>query len=523
MSIISIITFILIRNCSTNTKLFGTDDNAKPKSQEIKETRIMETELYENTNEDNDNMEGRNNNQKSIEHESSSFLQNKENYLDFLREINLINKEAGQKESIIEYGEDSLIGIHYPLFEKEKIDKLTESFIDIQLAEFKAKIRDNKYLEENLFKAELNIDYETWLINERIVSIKYSIYVNMPNYPKPETGISTVIYDLKEQKKITSKDIMLENYLKKISQLTIKEFKLNPEYSGYVESDLFNTRTKPTLDNYSKFILKKDKIAFFFVKPELFPDMFGETVIEIPYDDLDGFMGNIINISSDKDAPITPIIDNSIKESERKLDPKKPMIALTFDDGPHSKNTISILNTLKENNAVATFFVLGNKVLGNKDALKKMIEGGNQIGNHSYDHKLLTALPKEELREQIQKTQNIVKEATGITPKVMRPTYGSYDEQFRQKIDLPIILWSIDTEDWKSKDAKKISDHVLKNVKEGSIILMHDIYSSTSDAVKIIVPELIKQGYQLVTISELYQYKGKGLDKGIVYREASYK
>lgn len=182
------------------------------------------------------------------------------------------------------------------------------------------------------------------------------------------------------------------------------------------------------------------------------------------------------------------------------------MVALTFDDGP-SIYTEEILNTLKKYNSNATFFVLGNKIDNYNNIIIKMYENGNEIGNHSYNHRWLTKLSTEEQKEQINKTQEIIKKYTGYEPIYMRPTYGSINKKLRKNINLEVVLWNVDTKDWKYKNVNTIVNNALTNVKDGSIILMHDTHERTSEAVKILVPKLIEKGYQLVTISELKEVK----------------
>jgi len=147
-----------------------------------------------------------------------------------------------------------------------------------------------------------------------------------------------------------------------------------------------------------------------------------------------------------------------------------------------------------------------------------MIAEGNEIGNHSLSHKRLTTLSGQELQYQIEKTQAAVKAVTGVEPVFVRPTYGSYNDELKQHIGMPMILWSLDTRDWETRDAQSIIRHVLDNVQDGDIILMHDIYMSTAEAVKVIVPELKSRGFQLVTVSELLTARGISLEAGKVYR-----
>lgn len=192
---------------------------------------------------------------------------------------------------------------------------------------------------------------------------------------------------------------------------------------------------------------------------------------------------------------------------DKEIDPDLPMVAITFDDGPSKDYTPIILDVLKENDASATFFVLGNEVKKNKETLVRMVDEGNEIGNHSYNHKDLTSISDYELYQQIVGTDEFIENITGIKPTVMRPPYGFVNDRISSRIYKPIILWSLDTLDWQNRNTEKICSNILDNVKDGDIILMHDIYGTTADAVKIVVPELVKRGYQLVTVSELNQYR----------------
>ena len=205
-----------------------------------------------------------------------------------------------------------------------------------------------------------------------------------------------------------------------------------------------------------------------------------------------------------------------VKINKRTIDPNKPMIAITYDDGP-SKYTSEILNVLNENNSSATFFVLGSRVNSNKDILNQMLEDGNQIGNHSYNHKNLTTISDKELYKQIKGTDDLIYIATGYTPSVMRPPYGATNKELNNKIPKPIIKWSIDTRDWENRNAEFITRTILEDVKDGDIILMHDIYDSTAQASNIVIPELIKRGFQLVTVDELFEYRESTITAGEQY------
>ena len=132
---------------------------------------------------------------------------------------------------------------------------------------------------------------------------------------------------------------------------------------------------------------------------------------------------------------------------------------------------------------------------------------GNEIGNHSYNHKWLTSLSLDELNLQISKTNALIKEISGYECNLFRPTYGSVNKKIRENVDMNIVLWSVDSNDWKIKNSKTIASKVLSKVDDGDIILFHDTYERTYKALQIIVPTLISEGYQIVTVSELEKIK----------------
>lgn len=192
-------------------------------------------------------------------------------------------------------------------------------------------------------------------------------------------------------------------------------------------------------------------------------------------------------------------------------------VALTFDDGP-SSFTGRLLDCLSENDAKATFFLVGYEIENFPEEVKRMQELGMDIGNHTADHADLTTLNAEEITYQIEHVNEQLQTLIGQGATVLRPPYGAINDTVKETASLPMILWSIDTLDWDSKDPEKIVESVLTEVKDGSIILMHDIYSTTVDAVEILIPELISQGYKFVTVHELAETFGVTLENGNSYR-----
>ena len=193
------------------------------------------------------------------------------------------------------------------------------------------------------------------------------------------------------------------------------------------------------------------------------------------------------------------------------IDRTKKMIALTYDDGP-SLYTPIIVKALKKAGGRATFFVVGERVSTYKKQLKQAFDTGCEIGNHSWDHSYLTSLSSASLLRQIERTNEAVEKVTGKTPVILRPPYGSVNSTVRSYAGMPLILWNEDTLDWKTRNTYSTISEVKRCASDGDIILMHDIHKPTANAAAEIIQWLTSEGYQLVTVSELADCRGKMKD-----------
>lgn len=209
-------------------------------------------------------------------------------------------------------------------------------------------------------------------------------------------------------------------------------------------------------------------------------------------------------------------LSKSSEVLSRYVNPNKKMVALTFDDGP-SVHTKAIVDCLFKHNSAATFFVVGNRVNDYKDTVLHTYKMGSELANHSYSHPLLTGLTKEQVKTQIRKTDNRIKAITGQKTALVRVPYGGHNEMVRKAVGKPLIQWSDDTLDWKTRSKKATVDYVMKNVQDGDIILMHDIHEPTKNAALELIPKLRAKGYQLVTVSELAKYQGYKMKNGKTY------
>ena len=386
-------------------------------------------------------------------------------------------------ETIIdENNKDYVISINYPTTNIKKLDNILKKEIDNTIALFKSQYTALNTQEPS----ELNVDYTYNIVNERYINITLNIFINQYHLAHPIEYVKTYVFDIHQNKILTLFDLTNDN----ITNILTNQ--LNDKYKSCLLD------TKIILNDDTLFTFSDTILTIYFNPYILTSGYCGIIKLQIPFNKLH----LKLPIKEDKKEIKTTI---NLTQNNKIIDLNKPVVALTFYDGP-SKYTDEILDLLKEYNINATFFVLGNKVEHYNETIKKTLLLGNEIGNHSYNHKQLTKLSTIELQEQINKTQNIIKEITGYTPKFLRPTYGEVNNTIRKNTDLKIILWNVDSLDWKKKNSKNIASSVIKNTKNGSIILMHDTKKRTLEALKIIIQELLEKEFQFVTICELEEF-----------------
>ena len=208
--------------------------------------------------------------------------------------------------------------------------------------------------------------------------------------------------------------------------------------------------------------------------------------------------------------------DDAYENEVYTLDRNKKTIAFTFDDGP-SDYDLKLIDLLVDSHSSATFFVVGNRIENFPNSIHKMVEKGMEVGNHTYNHKSLAGLSANAIKSQITKTNDLFRNMTGQELKLLRPSYGAVNKKVLLQVGMPVVLWNIDTLDWKTRNAEKVYDEIVKNAEDGDIVLMHSLYKSTVDAVEKSLKELYKKGFQVVSVSKLVELKGRELSIGKSY------
>ncbi|MBQ9117181.1 MAG: polysaccharide deacetylase family protein [Clostridia bacterium] len=191
-------------------------------------------------------------------------------------------------------------------------------------------------------------------------------------------------------------------------------------------------------------------------------------------------------------------------------DTSERVVALTFDDGPHPRYTDAILDILKEYGVKATFFAVGENAELYKEQLKRIADEGHEIGNHTYSHASLKKISPERMKIELTRTAEAVKKITGRMPTVFRPPEGCCNKTVvdcANQLGYTTVLWTVDPRDWSCPPSERVSENILGTVKGGAVILCHDYISAgkspTPEALRKVIPQLLKEGYSFVTVSEL--------------------
>lgn len=393
------------------------------------------------------------------------------------------------------------VSIEYPITENEKINRLISESIDKIDRDFQ-----NTVLLATVFDKPMTetISYQVTHNTSEALSIVVNIKQDMNGaHPASMTQFWTFdkksgevvdLADFTEQSDEAAEAIM-SAAKDNISQ-TIKQ-RQQPEI------DLNEIINKEALSN---FIITNDgnSLAWPLGQASLLPSSYGELTITVPISSVSKYLQNptarkFANIPKSaekpKPAPIapTPIVANKT-------------IALTFDDGP-GPYTAHLLDILDQYGAKATFFLIGSKVSGQASVVRSIQARGHQLGNHSWSHPELPKLSVDQIAGEIDRTNEAIRQATGVKPSILRPPYGAVNgvvlEQLRLR-NMSSILWSVDTRDWADRNSQIVCSRAVAGARPGAVILMHDIHQTSVNAVPCILSSLKQQGYSFVTIQRLH-------------------
>ena len=333
----------------------------------------------------------------------------------------------------------------------------------------------------------------TNIIDKKEIDSKYVSVVS-----KKDNRYISNLFNLK-----TGKEVSIESILKPEK---IDLFWEKVRYLIYLKYPAFIADVISKNDKTNSYYIKGNELVIYFYDYEIEPLVNEELFLHINYNEIKDYMD------------ITVKLDKTYEnEDGQVIDENKKVVALTFDDGP-GIYTSNLVDILVKNKSQATFFMIGKNLNNYKDTVLKVYNSGMEIGYHSYNHKNFKRQKIATIKDEFKKSNDVLKSITGDTFHLIRPPYGVINESIKNSLDAPFILWDIDTLDWKYKDSTYLVNYVLDNLKNGNIVLFHDIHKTSVEAIDKLLPLLYVNGYQMVTISSLAKLTNTNLENHKSYK-----
>lgn len=438
-------------------------------------------------------------------------------YLENVDEYEVATRELGEPASYIHMDDGIAIAFLYPETGVEALDEEIFAWVASTAAEYKETAAEGLLPEEVLEtedgesienRSELTVSYESYYAGKDKAGVKLTGTFISPALAHPVDIIKTFNADLETGRLIGIKDTLTKDGKSAlVHMLTVQ--------TGVAEDDL-----DEHIFDYG--VLTDDGIEIILNRGEYLPMSEGTKTAFFAYEEMKNMLDEDFDYTREVPEKETEdAVSASASLEERVIDPDKPMIALTFDDGP-SAHTERLLNAFKKYGGKGTFFVLGNLIDGREETLQRTAAEGHEIAGHSWNHRQLTNLTEQEVKDQIMMTRAKIYDVTGKDSLVVRAPYGACDEMVQgvgKELGVSFYNWSIDTLDWLTKDPAAIEKEILDNVSDGDIILCHDLHETTVDAMETVIPKLVQKGYQLVTVSELMAYSEQKVEAGGLYNQ----
>ncbi len=384
-----------------------------------------------------------------------------------------------------------------PQFSNVKLDRFIQSYTQARVEHFLTIATKPQNILKQTYQAHLDIstqviefqkNYYAVVFNER-----FSIDKTQVRHER-----HVLLIDRAGSRFISANEILKNSDGAKSTMVDLLN-KNNPDVSKAALQHSINNLNSLIASMY----LTRDAFVFIVNNREQANHLSGYKEIKVPFKSLDEQITTTWHPRLiEKPAPIVQPRPNPLPP----LGDGPRRVALTFDDGPHGTHTITILNILKKYNVKATFFMLGIQVSRFPTVARMVVEAGHEVGNHSWNHEDLRTLSANQLRNNLNRTNQLIKDVTGVTPRLMRPPYGALNNTVRENTDMRIIMWNVDPQDWKYRNAQTVYQHVRSRARDGSVILLHDIFGSSAEATEYIVRYLVENDFKLKTISELYGY-----------------
>ena len=388
--------------------------------------------------------------------------------------------------------------IQYPQTDDENFNSIIKQYINSSKNAYIKDMDSKKGRgEAEELSGELNIRFDTYQHDEVYYSFVFTERVST-NTKETTTAIKTFFYNIETRELLDIRALLDENTesLETFSIHVRNLVKSSPSLQKVIWVEEVDLATEPRWMLFERFAIRDDELYIYFDEGTIAPAKEGPISVNISL----SFLNSLLS----------PAFQKQMVETEapgKPADDQKKRVALTFDDGPHPQVTKQVLQCLERYKAKATFFMLGNRVQYYPEIAAEVKAHGHEIGNHTWSHPVLPKLTETQLLNEFMTTEQAIHAATGQKSTVFRPPYGATNEAINQKIPQNVVLWSIDTLDWKHKDANKLVAEVKQHIHNNAIILMHDIHQSTADGLPAVLEFLSQEGYEFTTVSEILPYR----------------
>lgn len=411
------------------------------------------------------------------------------------------------------------IRIHeqFPEFQTPRLNQMMQNFVDHERQKFAEGVEASRASRQSLMKPYYHLYFEIYPLGTGYYSFVMHTEKDYAG-ANPEIHLQPYIVDLSNDSIVDAKQLFSEDYYADLKAYLLDQLKADEERGSFIIDEIYE---QYLAEHHlgEQLVLTHDKAEFVFEAYAVGARAAGEPVVALTHEQLAEYL------TDDAVKKLGEITENKVlaereetvtKRKAPELPPNMPSVvthneqagkkvAITFDDGPHPENTPAILNLLDQYGAKATFFMLGSTADFYPDLIQKVARAGHEVGNHSWNHPQLTLLDDQRIQEEVNRSDQVFEQELGYRPPLMRPPYGDFDERVIQQVHKPLVLWSIDTLDWQSHNPQAILQIVKDQLHDGAIILMHDIHAETVEATRLVLEYLSSQGYEMVTVSELFE------------------
>lgn len=400
------------------------------------------------------------------------------------------------------------VPLRYPNISAIAINNFIEDKITAEVNSFKKRISDNHVINHDVI---YQTHSQSYLSNDNILSILVNFEIATTDQVHSSRYYRTFNFDLQRNREVFVNNFFRPSFTYVLSDYVRNHIRSIFEFSNEAEQLQFLRNTSPFISNFKNILFTTNGLMVHFNSQELIKSITQEFAVFVPYDELQDYMISEIV----KTHPPTQSSNVIEVIAQRVVDPNRPMVALTFDDGP-TNHTSQILELLFKYDSAATFFVVGSRVNNYPNVMRRIVETGSEVANHTWSHPFLTRLSSSQIFNEIESTNRVIHSSVGVTPTLIRPPYGAMNDYVVAAYPtLQYIMWNIDTSDWSHRNADTTTAIIKRYVADGAIVLMHDLVPSTAQSMEVIIPYLVSRGYQLVTVSELLE--ARGITSQIVY------